>query len=197
MENIWDKRYSDKKYIYGIEPNTFFKNWLDEQRPADILFPAEGEGRNAVYAAMQGWNVTAFDSSEEGKKKALLLAKEYNTEVLYEVVDAEIYTPDKKFDAIVLIFAHFPPNLRNLIHKNMLSFLKPGGHLVLESFSKDQLKYGTGGPKNEALLYSINELKSDFSDLETLRMKKLVRFLNEGVLHQGESDVIQLIAIKR
>ncbi len=197
MENIWDKRYSDTKYIYGIEPNTFFKNWLDKQKPSEILFPAEGEGRNAVYAAMQGWNVTAFDSSKEGKKKALLLAKEYNTEVLYEVVDAEIYTPNKKFDAIVLIFAHFPPNLRNLIHKNMLSFLKPGGHLVLESFSKDQLKYGTGGPKNEALLYSINELKSDFSDLETLRMKKLVRFLNEGIFHQGESDVIQLIAKKR
>ena len=107
MENIWDKRYSEKKYIYGMEPNTFFKNWLDMQKPEDILFPAEGEGRNAVYAAIKGWNVTAFDFSEEGKKKALSLAKEYNTKVIYDVSGAETYKPDKKFDAIVLIFAQF------------------------------------------------------------------------------------------
>ena len=134
--------------------------------------------------------------SKEAKKKALLLAKENNVEIVYEISAAETFSTEKKFDVIVMIFAHFPPNFRSVIHKKMLSLLKPGGHLVLEVFSKDQLKYGTGGPRNENLLYSLDEIKSDFNDLEITTLKKTVRFLGEGILHKGESDVIQLIAKK-
>ncbi len=196
MQNIWDKRYSEKNYIYGTKPNTFFKNWVDKQKPANILFPAEGEGRNAVYAATKGWEVTAFDLSKEGKKKALLLADDYNVQIKYEISSAETYVPNKQFSAIVLIFTHFPTSLRYTIHKNMIRLLKPGGQLVMEVYSKDQLKYGTGGPKNEDLLYNLEELKSDFSDLQIVKLEKTVRILDEGILHQGKSDVIQLIASK-
>ena len=194
MENFWDKKYSSKKYIYGTEPNTFLKTWINTQKPGNILFPAEGEGRNAVYAATLGWNVSAFDSSKEAKKKALLLAKENNVEIQYEISNAETYHSDKKFDVIVMIFTHFHIDSRSIVFKNTIKQLKPGGYLVIEVFSKDQVQHGTGGPKNEDLLYSLSELKEELKTMEIIKLEKLVRFLDEGMLHQGESDVIQLVA---
>lgn len=77
-KNKWDKRYSSEEFAYGEEPNKYLKQQLDKLKVGTILFPAEGEGRNAVYAALLGWNVFAFDISKEGKKKALQLAKSNN-----------------------------------------------------------------------------------------------------------------------
>ena len=75
MKNFWDERYKAKAYVYGKEPNQYFAEKLRELEPGKILLPAEGEGRNAVFAARQGWEVSAFDSSSEGRKKAFLLAE--------------------------------------------------------------------------------------------------------------------------
>lgn len=75
MSQFWNERYSQAEYVYGETPNVFFAAQLDKLSAGTIILPCEGEGRNAVYAASQGWEVKAFDASEAGQKKALLLAE--------------------------------------------------------------------------------------------------------------------------
>lgn len=111
MESMWDSRYSAEGYAYGTTTNNFFKYVIDKYKLSGrILMPAEGEGRNAVYAAKNGLNVTAFDTSKEGKKKALKLAKKENVEINYQVgnlFDLDII--NEQYDCAALIYAHFPP----------------------------------------------------------------------------------------
>jgi len=78
----WDSRYSEAEYVYGVEPNHYLRNFLEGRPPGKILFPAEGEGRNAVYAALLGWEVEAFDQSEKGREKALRLASRKNVQII-------------------------------------------------------------------------------------------------------------------
>ena len=85
MNDFWNDRYSSKEYVYGTGPNQFYKEQLEKLAPGKILFPAEGEGRNAVYTAKKGWSVTAFDPSSEGRKKALLLAKKNKVQIEYQI----------------------------------------------------------------------------------------------------------------
>jgi 2-polyprenyl-3-methyl-5-hydroxy-6-metoxy-1,4-benzoquinol methylase len=90
MSEFWNERYALKEYVYGTEPNVFFKTQITKLSPGKILFPAEGEGRNAVHAARLGWDVYAFDSSNEAKKKSELLAKKQSVKINYRVNDLEI-----------------------------------------------------------------------------------------------------------
>lgn len=77
MKNeFWNKRYETNDTVYGIEPNEYFKSFIDSHKPGSILLPAEGEGRNAIYAAKRGWKVDAFDFSAVAQQKALLRAKQ-------------------------------------------------------------------------------------------------------------------------
>ena len=101
MKTFWDERYSSEEYIYGKEPNEFFAEQIRRLGPGMILLPAEGEGRNAVYAAQIGWKVHAFDSSSVGAAKALDLAAEKNVNILYAISDIETFEPgDFKYDVI-------------------------------------------------------------------------------------------------
>lgn len=197
MKTFWNERYAAEEYAYGVEPNLFFKNWIDGRPPGTILFPGEGEGRNAVYAARLGWDVYAFDYSASGQKKALALAEKHEVVIHYEVVDAESFSTDQTFDAIVLIYAHFPPPVRAKIHPNLVGMLKEGGVLVLEGYNKQQLKNNTGGPQHESLLFDGAMLNNDFEGLEVLSLENATLHIEEGLYHQGISDVIRFIAKKQ
>lgn len=137
-------------------------------KPGKILFPTEGEGRNAVFAAESGWDVSAFDLSESGKKKAEQLAVSRGVSLEYQVGNlSEITYPAESFDALVLVFTHFQASLRESFHRKLFTFLKQGGTLILEGFSKDHLKFSSinplaGGPKDPSMLFSEEELRSDF-----------------------------------
>lgn len=202
MKEFWNERYSAPEYAYGIAPNEFLAGVLAGLKPGKILFPAEGEGRNAVYAAEAGWEVSAFDLSEEGKKKADQLATSRGVILEYLVGNlSEITYPSESFDALVLIFAHFPASLRESFHSKLLTFLKPGGILILEGFSKDHLKFSSvnplsGGPKDPAMLFSEEELRSDFKGMEILSLEEKEVALKEGLYHSGRSAVIRLVARK-
>ncbi|PRX50699.1 class I SAM-dependent methyltransferase [Salegentibacter salegens] len=116
MKDFWNERYADKDYVYGQAPNEYFKEKIDEMRPGKILLPAEGEGRNAVYAALQQWEVSAFDISEKGKEKALNLANNQSVEIDYKVGDLpELDYKDEQFDVIALIFAHFSEEEKTIL----------------------------------------------------------------------------------
>ncbi len=197
MKEHWDERYSAEAYIYGTNPNAWFAAKLDELTPGKLLLPAEGEGRNAVYAALKGWEVTAFDQSAEGRKKALKLATEKEVNIEYNIQDLTEFDGKKDhFDAIALIFVHMPAEIRTTVHQNLLKSLKPGGHIILEAFTTSQLKNNTGGPRSEHLLYECDQIKQDFHSLELIERSELTVHLDEGPLHQGEANVIRLYARK-
>lgn len=197
MENFWDERYKATAYAYGEEPNRFMVEQLKQLTPGKILFPGEGEGRNAVYAATQNWEVSAFDISTEGRKKALLLAQKRNTTIDYQIMNYEtVDFPTESFDCIVLIFAHIHANKRTTIHRKLASFLKPGGYFLMESFTKEQINYNTGGPKNVDMLYSEEELRHDFSSFSKLSIHQTEEVLDEGRFHQGNASLLRMIGVK-
>lgn len=194
---FWDIRYSQAEYAYGIKPNEYFKHFIDHQTPGKLLLPGEGEGRNGVYAALKGWKVTAFDQSQEGKRKALQLADRNHVSFTYHVGNL-MNAPfqNERFDAIALIFVHFPPEVRLHFHKMFIQLLAPGGFLVMEAFSKDQLGRTSGGPQAIELLYDRILLSQDFQKLNILELYEKVELLNEGLFHQGQASVVRLLGKK-
>ncbi|MBL7905780.1 MAG: methyltransferase domain-containing protein [Bacteroidales bacterium] len=197
MKNTWDERYAQPEYIYGKQPNAWLAEKLKEIPVGRILFPAEGEGRNAVYAATLGWEVTAFDQSAEGRSKALRLAAEKNVQIVYNLSDLTHFEAEPgSFDVIALIFVHMPEEIRSRVHKTLTKYLKPGGYLILEAFTKDQLKNNSGGPKTEQLLYNNEQITGDFPELDFLESGDAIAHLDEGLLHRGEANVVRLFARK-
>ncbi|HKI89254.1 MAG TPA: class I SAM-dependent methyltransferase [Draconibacterium sp.] len=197
MNSFWNERFAVKEYVYGTEPNQFYKEELEKLKPGKILFPAEGEGRNAVFAAILGWDVTAFDSSIEGKKKAEKLANTRGINIQYFINNYEnIQFEPESFDCLVLIYAHMHPLKRNEYHKKLTSFLKPGGKLILEGFSKDQINNSTGGPRDINMLFSEQELRNDFENLTHLSIEEADIILKEGQFHDGEASVIRVVGTR-
>jgi len=197
VKQFWEERYGAEEYVYGTTPNEFFAGQLTLLKPGTLLLPGEGEGRNAVYAASLGWDVTAIDLAKAGKIKAEKLAAKFGVQVNYIVSNlVSIELPEEHYDLIALVYAHFPPELRASIHQKMVRCLKIGGILALEGFSKKQLGNPSGGPKNEAMLFSKEELLSDFIGLKTLKIEESTTFFQKGLYHQGNAEVIQYIGIK-
>lgn len=198
MKDLWNKKYSKNEYIYGKEPNVFFMKEISNLHPGRILLPAEGEGRNAVTAAKLGWQVDAFDFSESAKQKAESLASEFKVVINYTNSSIEDFNSGEvSYDCIALIFVHLPVQTRALMHKKMINLLKPGGILLLEGFSKNQLGKTSGGPNNIDMLFSIEELKKDFKDMDINYIVDDVIHLNEGELHNGDASIIRLVAKKQ
>lgn len=198
MKQKWNERFSAKDYIYGELPNAFLKEQLTALPVGKILFPGEGEGRNAVWAAMQGWQVEAVDYSEAGKAKAMALAQRMGTTLAaYHVTDLNHFDPkQEEYDAIAMIFVHLSPAERQRIHQKLIQALKPGGYLLMEVFSKKQLAFGSGGPKDEAMLYDIKMLEDDFSTLRIDILQEERSFLDEGAYHRGEASTLKMLAMK-
>ena len=202
MKNFWDERYKAKTYVYGKEPNQYFAEKLRELEPGKILLPAEGEGRNAVFAARQGWEVSAFDSSSEGRKKAFLLAEEAGVQIDYQVTDHKGYISAKDLDVIALIYAHFPSSDRKDLFQGLSKNLKKNGRVIFEGFGKKHLEYQqknpeVGGPKEERMLFSEEELREAFRDLDLLEFYEGEVNLSEGEFHKGTGWVIRFVAQKK
>lgn len=198
----WNDRYRQEEFAYGEAPNEYLKGQLDKLKAGTILFPAEGEGRNAVYAAKQGWSVAAFDISSEGQKKALRLAAANHVTMDYRVGEPEQlnYQPEQ-FDAMALIYAHFPANIKSSMHKMLSHYLRKDGIIIFEAFSKKHLDYiardeKMGGPRDLESLFSIEEIKSDFMDYYFTELIETEVELHEGPYHQGKGSVIRFLARK-
>ncbi len=202
MKDFWNDRYDQPEYAYGIDPNLFLTEELLKLKPGNILFPAEGEGRNAVFAAKNGWQVSAFDQSEAGKKKAESLARKNGVTINYQVGEFKTlaYQPNQ-FDAIALIYAHFPAETKSEYHRQLDRYLKKGGIVIFEAFSKKHLAYNSvnpkiGGPKDIDMLFSMEELKADFTHYEILELNETEVSLREGLFHNGTGSVIRLVGRK-
>lgn len=199
----WDDRYKSEEFAYGEEPNNYLKQQTEKLNPSSILFPAEGEGRNAIFAAKLGWKVSAFDISEEGRNKALRLAENNNVSLDYQVGELETLDfQEEQFDVIALIYAHFPAEIKSEIHQQLDKLLSKNGIIIFEAFSKKHLEYVTknekvGGPKDIESLFSIEEIKADFPNYEIIQLEEKEIELNEGLFHNGTGSVIRFIGRKK
>lgn len=197
MQQFWEQRYDQPAHVYGKQPNAFFKAILDDHEPGKLLLPAEGEGRNAVYAARKGWIVDAFDFSANARKKALRLAEENGVMINYYVSSIEDFSFEANtYDMVGLCYVHAPPAIRTFLHRRVIESLKPEGQVVLEAFNKKQITLNSGGPKKEALLYDESIIKLDFADLSVVYLEALQEELSEGAYHKGLAEIIRFIGKK-
>jgi SAM-dependent methyltransferase len=204
MVQFWNERYGQQEYAYGRAPNRFLESQLAHIPNGKILFPAEGEGRNAVFAAELGWTVDAFDISAEGKRKAERLASERGVSIHYILGTWEESGLKKPavYDAVGIIFNHFPRTVCQNYFIDFSQALKPGGVLILEVFSKDQIayqeKYNSGGPKSEEILFSVEEIREMFEDIIDFELiEKTEVILDEGPFHSGPASVIRVMGKRK
>jgi 2-polyprenyl-3-methyl-5-hydroxy-6-metoxy-1,4-benzoquinol methylase len=199
----WNDRYRSDEFAYGEQPNLYLKEQLEKLPAGSILFPAEGEGRNAVFAATLGWSVAAFDISAEGKNKALRLATANHVSVDYQLGDLSmLHYAEGQFDALALIYAHFPADLKSTYHRQLSKYLRNGGVVIFEAFSKNHLSYlarneKVGGPKEIDMLFSTDELKADFEDYEILVLEEKEIELHEGEYNNGVGSVVRFVGRKK
>lgn len=202
MKEFWNERYSQEAYAYGTEPNTFFKSRIDQLSPGKLLLPAEGEGRNAVYAATKGFEVSAYDWSEAACTKATKLAEQHQVQIDYQVCSLEhLDFAPAHFDAIAMIYVHFPQPIRSQNLTRLLSLLKPGGSFVFEAFSDKHLEYqkrnpSIGGPKDADFFYSLEELTGMLNRYQLIYSSQEETTLSEGAYHQGLAEVVRIHALK-
>lgn len=194
---MWDKRYDTEDYVYGTEPSRFLKFNTEFLNSGDkVLAVADGEGRNSVFMAEQGLNVTAMDSSSVGLEKARQLAKEQKVNVDFQLADLKGYAwGAAQYDVVAAIFIQFAdPAFRAAIFDGMERALKPGGVLMLHGYTPKQIELCTGGPPVPELLYTRDMLADRFADWEILRLEDYEAELQEGPGHSGRSALIDLIA---
>lgn len=192
MQQFWDKRYQESDHVYGEAPNAYFKAFIDQHKPGSLLLPAEGEGRNAIYAASKGWVVEAFDFSPVARDKALQQAVAKGVKIRYDLQDISLFKASKHYDLVALLYIHLPEQLRHSFHTEMYKSVKPGGYLLFEAFAREQLALESGGPKEAALLYDAPSICRDFPFLHLLSCEQKEVMLDEGPFHQGKAAVLRL-----
>jgi len=194
---MWESRYAVDHYIFGVEPNDFLRDHVDTIPSGNVLCVAEGEGRNATFLATRGLEVHSVDISDAGVAKTLRLAAERGVTVHAQVADLATHDIGiAQWDAIVSIFAHMPPDVRRSLHRRVVDALKPGGVLLLEAYTPDQIGRGTGGPKVPEMTMSLATLTDELAGLEVVHAAELVRWVVEGPDHSGDGAVVQYIARK-
>ena len=194
----WDRKYDTEEYVYGRSPNDFLATHYTTIPKGKVLCLADGEGRNSVFLAKQGYQVTAVDVSPVGLEKARRLARE--EEVDLELICADLSTynlGEARWDGIVSIYCHLPPPLRKALHQQVMHALTPQGVFLLEAYRPKQLEYGTGGPPIAALMITMNSLVTELPDLHFHHLVQLDRVLQEGRNHSGIGAVVQAIATKK
>jgi len=199
--SFWDQQYAVSGFKYGRAPNAFLVSQVAALRAGgDVLVPGDGEGRNGVWLAGAGFRVTTVDSSSVAVGKARSLAAERGVSIDAQLADLAEWTPPPcSADALVLVYVHFPPARRVAIHRRLLGALRPGGRLVLEAFHPAQLGHASGGPKDGAMLYTLEALRADLADAPGAPFAERLGWegevmLDEGPGHQGAAWVTRRMA---
>ncbi len=193
----WNARYSETDYIYGIAPNAFLQSVFHTIPKGAVLCLGDGEGRNGVFLAEQGYTVTSVDYSDVGLRKAKALAALRGVQIQTVLCDLSAFTIEPRaWTGIVSIFCHLPPSLRKTVHAQVVAGLTQNGVLILEAYSPKQLQYGTGGPKQEELLMPLNDVMRELNGLSFEMAHEIERDVIEGKYHTGKASVIQILARK-
>ena len=193
--DFWNEKFANTEYAYGTEPNDFLVSAVTKLKRGATLSLAEGEGRNAVWLAQQGFTVSAIEQSEKGVGKTLRLALQRGVIVIAERGELETFhIQPNSWDLVVSIFAHTPQELRRKLHRQVVAGLKPGGVFVLEAYTPAQIANNTGGPKDASLMPTAELLRSELAGLVFDRIEEVEREVVEGSLHTGTAHVVQVVA---
>ena len=191
----WEQRYGAEGYLYGTEPNDFLRQHVDSIPRGRVVCLAEGEGRNAVFLAGQGFEVASIELTESGVTKTRRLAAQRGVHV--GAVTGDLATADlgvQSWNGIVSIFAHLPPTIRRDLHLRIADALAPGGVFLLEAYTPNQIGRGTGGPPVAELAMSLADLRRELAGLEFVHAVEIERQIIEGHGHTGLGSVVQIIA---
>lgn len=189
----WDARYAEDGFAYGTEPNDFVLEVESRIPKGRVLCIGDGQGRNGVYLASRGFEVTSLDQSRVGMEKAALLATERGVALATLVRDLDGWDFEPKgWSGIVSIFCHLPSELRRRVHRAAASALGAGGVFVLEAYGPEQLAYKTGGPTTRDLLVTLDDLRGDLEGLDLEVLENKVRLVHEGRFHNGQSAVVRV-----
>lgn len=205
QQKAWNERYRDagEDYLFGTEPNRFLAHRVKLlQNGQTALSVADGEGRNSVWLAEQGLQVSAIEISDVAVEKARHLAAGRHVEV--DFVLADMLAPDwppaeyrDSFDWVIGIFIQFVgPLARERQFAVMKELTRPGGRILLQGYTPKQLDYKTGGPSDIGNLYTSDFLRTAFADWTIEELVEYDEDLTEGERHKGRSALIGLIARK-
>ena len=197
--DTWNARFAREDYLFGEEPNAFLRKHAHFLPPgSSVLCVADGEGRNSVWLAEQGFHVTAFDFSPVALAKAKRLAQRRHVEVDHQLGDAYTWPwSGQQYDALVAVFIQFlPPHRRDDAFAGMMSAIKPGGVFLLEGYRPEQIEYATGGPPKREHMYTREWVERTFSGWEVLLLDDYDAEIHEGGAHDGMSALIDLVAKK-
>ena len=194
--NPWDKKFERDEYIFGKKPADALVKLEHHLAPkGQTLVVADGEGRNSVYLASRGFDVTATDYSTVGLAKAKALAEDHNVSVNYLLED--IFDRDwssQQYDNVVAIFIQFvPPSHMRSVLQGLSSATKPGGTLLLHGYTPQQVTFGTGGPPNPEHMYTQAMLREIYHDLNITVCEEYIADLDEGLGHSGRSALVDFI----
>ncbi len=193
---LWNARYRDDSELYGAEPNQFLQAELAGWSPRRVLDLGCGQGRNAVWLAMQGHRVTGLDLSDVAIGQARELAARAGVEIDFHAVDvARSWMPDPEYDLVLLSYLQLPGRTRRAVHRKAVDALAPGGTLFLVAHHRDNLEHGVGGPPMPEVLFDESMLASDFEELVVRRNEKILRYLPTGHATRPAHDII-LVADK-
>lgn len=196
QQEFWNSKFSRDGYLYGLKPNSFIASKIKLfPRDGKVLCLGEGEGRNAIFLAKRGMDVTAIDTSDIGISKLHFRALEDNLKIETICVDLNEWEVKEKYDVIVASYLHMYKNEREDLFEKIEESLNPGGYFIGEFFSTKQLNYTSGGPKDEDLLYTVEDFKKHFALCDN-EIKEQVTILDEGKGHQGEACVIRVLIQK-
>ena len=193
--DFWNEKFANTDYAYGTEPNDFLASAVTTLKRGATLSLAEGEGRNAVWLAQQGFTVSSVEQSEKGVAKTLRLALQRGVIVMAERGELEtVHIQPNSWDLVVSIYAHTPQELRRKLHRQVVAGLKPGGVFVLEAYTPAQIPNNTGGPKDASLMPTAELLRSELAGLVFDHIEEVERDVVEGSLHTGTAHVVQVVA---
>jgi SAM-dependent methyltransferase len=197
-QQFWNSRYQQNVLAYGDSPNEFLVRSSKYLQPGlRILAAGDGEGRNGIWLAARKQQVWAIDYSLVGLRKAKNLADSHGHPVRFICTDLiEWKWPPDFFQAIVVIFVHFPPGIREQVHISMMASLQAKGLIILQCFHQEQVKYDSGGPKAVEMLYTLEMLKNDFRGMNFIEAEESETNLKEGIFHAGKAAVVSAVIQK-
>ena len=197
-QDMWNKRFSTPDYVFGEEPNAFLVSQAALLGTGHALALADGEGRNSVWLAQQGFSVDAFDFSAPAVAKAKALAAKHHVQVNFTCTDWQSF--DWKpacYDLVAGVFFQFAtPAERTELFEKIKHSLKPDGTVLIQGYGKNQLKFKTGGPDKLEHLYDEELLRQAFAGFEVQVCQTYETSIHEGEGHNGMSALVGFVARK-
>ena len=193
--DAWDQRYAATDLVWSVEPNQFVAAECADLSPGRALDLAAGEGRNAIWLARRGWQVTAVDFAQAGLDKGRQLAGDVTVDwVCGDAVTGrgldELHHPETgAMDLVVIAYLQLAAGERRAAVRRGFDHLRPGGTFLLVAHDSTNLNEGVGGPQDPSVLMTAEDVLDDLEDQEfdTIRAERVVRLVDDG--HRGTTGL--------